>query len=1124
MSDEKIVVELTLEDGKYSIRMKGASADARALAAEVKRLDKSMHRVSKSTGIASSGLLKWTVIIGQSRNAIHQLWFVTGQWMNSLIKTSSEIEKMTSLMRGMSDAATEVGKSAEAASNVGTLFEMAANAPFTINALSDSFVKFKSVGIDPLNGSMGSLVDAVAAFGGTDETLHRASIAIQQMAGKGVISMEELRQQLGEAVPQAITIMAQSMGTTYGKLVDEISKGNVEAGPALEAMFTGFEIAFGGRAQNLMDNYSGRIAKMKTAWVELVTESSGINNYFEEVKDSISEITDLLNSRFAMDFMDGLGNAISSVVRGFTYLVQNVGLAWGKVQAFFNLMNEASLQPGNILYAIREELEREVALVKQIAEGLFKITGAFGGDKPTNFGDFILNPFGLFKQEDVDKFQNTLAQVFMGAEDTADIGNKMLKQRLIQQSDILETELGSAQDVFDNHSKAIANKTREINQARMELNRAIVSNTASNPLGDGEIFSQEQVDALKDRVSTLDRVLIEIDTSRQNIQKKIQETVAARDSGQMWQGQAERELAELEERNRQQIARYTSFYEEKKAIVDRIANIKPPEITYDEFGDEVVQGSVDRLAQLAESTDVSVQAAARSLMSLRGEMSGMVDDANAMADTITGSMNDVADGLADPFIEEMEDFRFEMGALGSEALSDIQDAMTDTAGTAESRFERASEIANEFFDTQAAGYVAIGEVAQIELAKQRDMGLEAAAIVATQIAEMLKAIEERRASILKTITLGSKPGFGSGGSSGGSSGGKSAGQRSAEKLKDLIEDANKEAEELGKRFVNPFAYELPKAIDKAKDKIDKLAEDISGGKWTGEMRKLFDTMATNAMTEEMIKMAEATRSIERSLMGERQARKEIYEEEKDRIKEMKAKLIEMGIWRVEWEGTIQAQLLALKEEFESKSPMGEWMNEWKNIYEDIEKVGADTMKSLSQGMADMVTEGKADFASLARSAVNSLLQVSFNAGLSGLANMLKGSLGGGGGGIGSWFSKILHSGGIVGAGGRGRSVNMSDFSNAQRYHTGGVIGQEVPAILEKGEGVFTAAQMKALGGGMSKGQGDVKVNLINNSGQPLDSEKGNVRIDPNGMVLDIVLKAVKNPGPFRDSMKGALSK
>jgi len=171
----------------------------------------------------------------------------------------------------------------------------------------------------------------------------------------------------------------------------------------------------------------------------------------------------------------------------------------------------------------------------------------------------------------------------------------------------------------------------------------------------------------------------------------------------------------------------------------------------------------------------------------------------------------------------------------------------------------------------------------------------------------------------------------------------------------------------------------------------------------------------------------------------------------------------------------------------------------------------------------MVTEGEADFASLARSAVNSLLQISIQAGLSGLGDIFKSAASG-------IFSakttaKVAHSGDIVGSfGGRSRNVDPSMFMNAGRFHGGGMPGQEVPAILEKGEGVFTASQMKAIGAGAFSKSQDVKVNLINNSGQQLDSEQGNVRFDPNGMILDVVLKAAKKPGSFRDSLKGALSK
>lgn len=175
----------------------------------------------------------------------------------------------------------------------------------------------------------------------------------------------------------------------------------------------------------------------------------------------------------------------------------------------------------------------------------------------------------------------------------------------------------------------------------------------------------------------------------------------------------------------------------------------------------------------------------------------------------------------------------------------------------------------------------------------------------------------------------------------------------------------------------------------------------------------------------------------------------------------------------------------------------------------------------------MVTEGEADFASLARSAANSFIQIGLNAGLSGIMSKFFPNIPNGFGGFGSTpipsgipgSGGIYHSGDIVGSGGRSRSVDMSIFSNAPRYHTGGVIGQEVPAILEKGEGVFTPAQMKALGANM--GGGDVEVNIINNSGQPLEAEQTNKRIDGERMIADVMVKLANRPGPVRDALKGA---
>jgi hypothetical protein len=82
----------------------------------------------------------------------------------------------------------------------------------------------------------------------------------------------------------------------------------------------------------------------------------------------------------------------------------------------------------------------------------------------------------------------------------------------------------------------------------------------------------------------------------------------------------------------------------------------------------------------------------------------------------------------------------------------------------------------------------------------------------------------------------------------------------------------------------------------------------------------------------------------------------------------------------------------------------------------------------------------------------------------------------GAGSIGG-FSTVLHGGGIVGGdASRRRGVPLSAFSGAPRFHSG-FMPNEYPAVLERGEGVFTPGQMRALGGSQK-----IEVVVNNNAG------------------------------------------
>jgi tape measure domain-containing protein len=71
--------------------------------------------------------------------------------------------------------------------------------------------------------------------------------------------------------------------------------------------------------------------------------------------------------------------------------------------------------------------------------------------------------------------------------------------------------------------------------------------------------------------------------------------------------------------------------------------------------------------------------------------------------------------------------------------------------------------------------------------------------------------------------------------------------------------------------------------------------------------------------------------------------------------------------------------------------------------------------------------------------------------------------------ISSIVSSLFHDGGIAGQTSSRRMVNPAIFANAPRYHAGGIAGDEVPAILQKGEEVLTRNDPRHIrnGGGTS---------------------------------------------------------
>lgn len=321
-----IRVELELVDGQFTSRMLHAGESVKQFNDNIARSDPALRQLAASGQLVfgsirrvhdeSRGFLStmrdFSIVTGAASMAMSKISQFVNGWAGEIVRVNGEIEKLTVLMRSMSRASDPIKDSAE---NVRYLRDMARETPFSLIALSEGFVRLKATGIDPMNGSMQAFADAVAGVGGSDVKLERVTLAISQMAGKGVIQMEELRQQLGEALPRATELMARSMGVSYAQLVKEVSTGRVMAGPAIEALRLELERVYGGAAIKQMQTYQGQLVRTKSLLMDLSTEK-GNKAYFENVKLQLMDLNNFLSGNAAKVLADSLGNALSSVVTG----------------------------------------------------------------------------------------------------------------------------------------------------------------------------------------------------------------------------------------------------------------------------------------------------------------------------------------------------------------------------------------------------------------------------------------------------------------------------------------------------------------------------------------------------------------------------------------------------------------------------------------------------------------------------------------------------------------------------------------------------------------------------------------------------------------------------------------
>lgn len=142
------------------------------------------------------------------------------------------IVQIDQLRRGLTAV---YGSALTAAAQIVFLKNTANAAGVAFGSISQAFVKFSAatrsanIGLTTTNELFAAVTRTASTLGLSGEEVTGMLEALGQMASKGTVSLEELRQQLGDRLPGAISLTAQGLGLSEAALIKLVESGGLAA-------------------------------------------------------------------------------------------------------------------------------------------------------------------------------------------------------------------------------------------------------------------------------------------------------------------------------------------------------------------------------------------------------------------------------------------------------------------------------------------------------------------------------------------------------------------------------------------------------------------------------------------------------------------------------------------------------------------------------------------------------------------------------------------------------------------------------------------------------------------------------------------------------------------------------
>jgi tape measure domain-containing protein len=288
-----------------------------SIGAKTTEFDASLSKLKTSTKNATSsmqssfgGLTGTFAAVGAAAGVISVGLYKAYEAISSFAEASMELMRVSRAMMSLGSSASE------AAASIAFLRQTSSDLSVDFNSLTRNYIslaaafKQSNMSLADAENLMLNVSTAAKALSLSSDTTSRAFQALQQMVSKGKVSMEELRGQLGEALPGAMGIAAKAYGVNTQELGKMVEKG-LDASDFVKRFSAQLNIEYGDALKNTSQTTEDAANRMGNAW-------SNLKAWMAESTNGI--LTTMRNAAAAMmDFISG-GNEMQRLQKDITSL------------------------------------------------------------------------------------------------------------------------------------------------------------------------------------------------------------------------------------------------------------------------------------------------------------------------------------------------------------------------------------------------------------------------------------------------------------------------------------------------------------------------------------------------------------------------------------------------------------------------------------------------------------------------------------------------------------------------------------------------------------------------------------------------------------------------------------